>query len=70
MKYLTAMLFFGLMIGCATSEKVIMFKPGTDETKVCGPYTTGGNIPTAAMISNQKLRQCVSDYQRQGYERQ
>ena len=62
-----AVLIFGL-VGCATSETVYM-KNDTGETVKCGPYTTGGNIAAAAMTSHAKLRDCVMDYERQGYKR-
>ena len=69
MRLLMATILVMLMAGCVTSEKIDMFKPGTEETRVCGPYTTSGNLPSAAMINSQKLRDCVMDYQRQGFER-
>ena len=69
MRIFITTILMAVLVGCATSEKIDMFKPGTEETRVCGPYTTSGNLPSAAMINSQKLRDCVMDYQRQGFER-
>ena len=69
MKLLLATVLMMVLAGCATSEKIDMFKPGTEETRVCGPYTTAGNLASAAKLNSQQLRDCIMDYQRQGYER-
>ena len=67
-KVLLAAFVITLLAGCSTSDQIIMSKG--EETRACGPYTTGGNIPAAAMTNQRKLESCVSDYQRQGYNRQ
>ncbi len=71
MRILMATILMAVLVGCAgvTGEKVDMFKPGTEETRVCGPYTTAGNLASAAKLNSQQLRDCIMDYQRQGYER-
>ena len=61
------LLAFGF-VACATSEIVYM-KNDAGKTVKCGPYTTAGNVNAAAMTSHQKLRDCMMDYERQGYKR-
>ena len=53
-----------LFAGCSISESITMVKG--EETRVCGPYTTTGSPSN----NNRSLESCVSDYQRQGYNRQ
>jgi len=53
---------------CATSE-VIYLKNANGQTVQCGPYAGYGSLPAQAAQADAKLRGCVSDYQRQGYER-
>jgi hypothetical protein len=53
---------------CATSETVYLRNPA-GQTAQCGPYTDYGNIPSANLTTQIQLRDCVADYQRQGYER-
>ena len=56
-----------LLAGCSTSERITMVKG--EETRVCGPYLTGGNINGAAMVNQRKLESCASDYRSQGFVR-
>ena len=56
------------LVGCATSETVYL-RNAAGHTVQCGPYTPGGIGPPAAMVAQAELRHCVTDYQRQGYER-
>ena len=56
------------VVGCATSETVYL-RNAADQTVKCGPYTDYGNIPSAHVTSHSQLRDCIADYQRQGYER-
>ena len=56
------------LVACATSETAYM-KNDAGEIVKCGPYTTAGNVNAAAMTSHQKLRDCMMDYERQGYKR-
>ncbi len=56
------------LAGCATSE--LVYLQNASGLKVqCGPYTDYGNVSRANMVAHKKLRDCISDYQRQGYER-
>ena len=56
------------LVGCATSE-IVHLKNATGKKVQCGPYTDLGNVPMANVTTQKKLRDCISDYQRQGYER-
>ena len=65
----TAAATLALMLsGCASSEVVKLRNPN-GETAECGPYTTWGNLPSATVTSQQRLRDCVEDYKEQGYRR-
>lgn len=55
-----------LVTGCTSA--VTLRHPATGAIAKCGPYTMAlgiGSVYTAM----ERERQCVSDYQRQGYER-
>ena len=56
------------LVGCATSETVHLRNADGHMVK-CGPYTPSGIGPPAEMIAQAALRDCINDYQRQGYER-
>lgn len=56
------------LVSCASSEAVIL-KNGTGQTVQCGPYSGVGSLPAQAAQADEKLRGCIYDYQRQGYER-
>ncbi len=56
------------LVGCATSETVYL-RNASSQTVKCGPFTSSGNINAATAASHIKLRDCITDYQRQGYER-
>lgn len=49
-----------LLAGCTSA--VVMRNPTTGETAKCGPYTDTWTTP-------ERERQCIQDYQRQGFER-
>ena len=68
MKRLLILLALPLVAGCAIGEKVLL-KNTAGMTVQCGPYTDFGNIPAANETTAAKVRDCVTDYQRQGYER-
>jgi hypothetical protein len=53
-----------VLMGC--TEPVTMRNKATGEVATCGPYKNG--IVTGAWAA-QREAQCISDYQRQGYER-
>ena len=57
-----------VIIGCATSE-IVYLRNNVGDLVQCGPYTNYGNIPNSVASSRIQLRDCISDYQRQGYER-
>ena len=56
------------LAGCATSATVYL-KNASNHTVQCGPFTDYGNIPSANVTTHNRLRGCIADYQRQGYER-
>ncbi len=58
-----------LMAGCASSETVYLKNPQTGDTVQCGPYTSYGRLSAQEQANIEKLRYCISDFQRQGYER-
>lgn len=67
---LLALGFATMAGGCVTSESVVL-RNSAGMTVRCGPYTDFGygNLPSANITTQMKVRDCVSDYQRQGYER-
>ncbi len=67
-KFLLLCLFL-FVASCASSEVVHLKNHATGHVVQCGPYTKYGNIPAANETTLAELRYCVSDYQRQGYER-
>lgn len=54
-----------LMLAACTAA-VTLRHPATGTVATCGPYYTVGLYAFAA---NERERQCIQDYQRQGYER-
>jgi len=56
------------LVGCAT-QPVILRNPKTGETTQCGPYTNMHPLFPAASPHWKAERQCIEDYQRQGFER-
>jgi hypothetical protein len=78
MKYLALVALLALT-GCA--GEAIQLRNSLGQTVQCGPYSTvsvgvsvgtgrarGQHIPQSA-VAAQQLRDCVYDFQRQGYER-
>jgi len=54
-----------VLAGCTSA--IHMRNPTTGQTATCGPFPTGwalGGLQVA-----QREQQCISDFQRQGYER-
>jgi len=51
---------------CNTTQAIYLRNPQTGETASCGPYNY--DPVTADVVLNREAR-CISDYQRQGYER-
>jgi hypothetical protein len=52
------------LVGC--TESIKMRNPKTGEIATCGPYPSTG-IPSLNTPARES--QCISDYQRQGFER-
>jgi len=56
--------------GCVVSSEIVYLKhPTKGDVVKCGPFTKTGNINAATQAAQAELRYCVSDFQRQGYER-
>jgi hypothetical protein len=68
MKLCTLIVAACALAGCATSETVRL-RSASGMVAVCGPYTAAAIGPLADVSQQIKLRDCVSDYQRQGFER-
>lgn len=65
MRWLAALLLVSVLAGCSTAP-VYLKHTETGQVVQCGPYPTGG-IQAAAGAFHEN--QCITDYQRQGYER-
>lgn len=64
-------IFVGIILSlglaaCNTTLPVHMRHPQTNQTAACGPYNYG---PFTAQVVESREQRCISDYQRQGYER-
>ena len=68
MKRIVGLLLVLILAGCVSSETVTLRKADGD-TVTCGPYTATGRFGQRDRLALAKLRACVGDYQRQGYER-
>ena len=58
----------GCVLGIGGTDKVYLRHTETGHTVECGPYKYALNIPDKQIAFNQE-RACITDYQRQGYER-
>ena len=74
-KFLFALAIVAALDGCATSGTVHL-KNANGEMVQCGPLTmiwattsTGYGTVSGPAMNTAQIRDCVSDYQRQGYER-
>lgn len=56
-----------LLSACAQTSSVKMINKNTGETAQCGPFVMGGIAGPNAVVARES--QCISDFQRQGYER-
>lgn len=67
MRYLALAVVCGALAACSTvqTEKVYL-RNAASVTVTCGPYFSAN---LAAGAAAQRESQCISDYQRQGYER-
>ena len=54
------------LVGCST-DAVLLRHGGTGKTVKCGPYSTTTREARIAAVEHE--RGCITDYQRQGYER-
>jgi hypothetical protein len=52
------------LAACATDPVLLRNRAGS--TVTCGPFQT---FPQGTTLAYQKERDCIADYQRQGYER-
>lgn len=66
MKKLILLAIFASLSGCSAAEVVYLRKAG-GETVKCGPYHSATNNQERLALTS--LRECVSDYQLQGYNR-
>jgi len=66
MKRWSVLLVF--VAGCASSETVYLANANGQKVQ-CGPYRGYGSLPMQARQAQISLRDCVDDYQRQGYNR-
>jgi len=57
-----------MLAACATSETIIL-RNMAGQMLQCGPYPAGLGTSTSRLIAESNLRNCVTDFQRQGYER-
>lgn len=55
-----------LLAGCST-DPVLLRHPQTGQMEECGPYPTITQSQAAAAVELE--RGCITDYERQGYER-
>lgn len=56
-----------ILTGCANSEAVHL-QNAAGQMVTCGPYAATF-IAESRLTAQEQLRDCVSDFQRQGYER-
>ena len=51
---------------CNTTAPIYLQHPQTGQTVTCGPYNYD---PVTANVMSQREARCITDFQRQGYER-
>ncbi len=56
------------VVACAASEPIYL-KSANGKTVRCGPYLDFGYLPVRSKSTEEKVRDCVSYYERYGYER-
>jgi hypothetical protein len=54
------------LAACNTTQPIYLQNPQTGQTATCGPYNY--DPVTADVVLNREAR-CITDFQRQGYER-
>jgi hypothetical protein len=55
-----------LLSACTTTAPVYLRHPQTGQSASCGPYNSD---PVTANVAASREARCITDYQRQGYER-
>lgn len=59
-----------LLSGCVSAQTEMIYLEAAGKPAVtCGPYPTERIYEDGALRADAKLRSCVSDFQRQGYQR-
>jgi hypothetical protein len=66
MKILYLALILTTVTGCVSADPVTLRHPTSGQITKCPGYSTA---PALAAVSETQQRNCVQDYQRQGYER-
>lgn len=64
MRYVLLLLLAASLIGC--SESIKLRNASTGQTAACGPYMLDA---VGSNSEEQREARCISDYQRQGFER-
>ena len=54
------------LAACNTTQPIYMRHPQTNQAAACGPYNYG---PFTSRVVEKREQRCITDYQRQGYER-
>lgn len=68
MRYVALVGLCAILAACQSDTIYLRNRAGNMVT--CGPFAGGFAGPVVAQMSaDQRLRDCVTDYQRQGYER-
>jgi hypothetical protein len=62
----TTIIALGLFLAACSTDPVYLKNTGTGAMVQCGPYDNRGLQSAASAL---RESQCISDYQRQGYER-
>lgn len=56
------------LAACAQTSEIVRLRNAAGQTVQCGPYMRGPSITTGIELQTQ-VRDCVADFQRQGFER-
>ena len=66
MKSITALFIAAVLAGCIKSESIVLRHPVTGKMTTCDGYA---GLGLQATMGETRQRNCVADFQRQGYER-
>ena len=69
MRFAMLLAILAAFIGCATTQPVTLRHPNTGAVVQCGPYKVNFFVGPVGGPVYQQERDCIADYQRQGYER-